>query len=89
MPNGAAHPPPPNATRKVCGIGPITLIGCDPMNVRTELVPRMNISAITGAESSTDCPMVRDALAAFARQDRDVLEAAERARPSSGRRPRG
>ena len=31
-------------------------------NVSTELVPRINMSAITGAEKSTDCPMVRAAL---------------------------
>ena len=32
------------------------------MKVSTVLVPRMNITAITGAEISTDCPMVRAAL---------------------------
>ena len=40
----------------------MTLMGCAPTNVSTELVPRMNIRAMMGAEMMTDCPMVRDAL---------------------------
>ena len=36
-------------------------MGCPPTKVSTVLVPRMNITAITGAEITTDCPMVRAA----------------------------
>ena len=32
------------------------------MKASTELVPRINIWQITGAEKSTDCPIVRPAL---------------------------
>ena len=69
----------PAAARRVCGMGPMTLMGCPPTKVSTELVPRMNISAMTGAEITTDWPMVRDALRHFAGEDGDILEAAERA----------
>src|ERR1051326_9088183 len=60
--NGAAQPASPKALRMVCGMGPITLMGFVPTKVSTELVPRMNISAMIGAEITTDCPMVRAAL---------------------------
>src|SRR5437879_2543334 len=45
--------------RNVCGTGPIRSIGLLPMNARTELVPRMNISAITGEAMRTERPMSR------------------------------
>ena len=62
MPNCAAQPADsPKAARMVCGIGPITLTGpC--RKASTELVPRMNISEMMGAEIITDWPMVRAAL---------------------------
>src|SRR4051794_24562661 len=52
----------PNASRKAWGIGPIRLIDALPEYASTELVPRMNIIAMIGAEMTTDCPMVRAAL---------------------------
>src|SRR5579883_3450675 len=58
----AAGPVVPIAIRMVCGMGPITLMGCEPTNVRTELEPRMNMSAMMGAEMTTDCPIVREVL---------------------------
>src|SRR6185312_3839643 len=62
MAMGATQLAAPNASRMVCGMGPITLIGCEPTKVTTELVPRMNISAMMGAEIATDRPMVRAGL---------------------------
>ena len=65
MANGAANPARPvvpMAARMVCGMGPMTLMGCPPMKARTTLVPRMNISEMMGAEIMTDCPTVRAAL---------------------------
>src|ERR1043166_3578488 len=46
-------------SRSVCGTGPIRSIGLSPMNARTELVPRMKASAITGEAMMTDRPMSR------------------------------
>src|ERR1051325_11965579 len=62
MANGATQPAAPKARRMVCGMGPITLMGWVPINVRTELVPRINISAMMGAEMATERPMVRAGL---------------------------
>ena len=45
--------------RSVCGTGPMRSIGLFPMKARTELVPRINISAITGEAISTERPMSR------------------------------
>src|SRR6266480_2702945 len=45
--------------RKVCGTGPMRSIGLSPMNASTELVPRMNASAITGEAMRTERPMSR------------------------------
>ena len=52
----------PKARRNVCGMGPLRLMGRSPTNANTELVPRMNISAMMGAEINTDWPIVRAAL---------------------------
>src|SRR6478609_695984 len=38
----------------VCGTGPMRSIGLSPMNASTELVPRMNASAITGDAMTTE-----------------------------------
>src|SRR4029453_11691293 len=38
----------------VCGTGPMRSIGLSPMNASTELVPRMNASAITGDAITTE-----------------------------------
>src|ERR1041384_1352328 len=45
--------------RSVCGTGPIRSIGLSPTNASTELVPRMNASAITGDAITTERPMSR------------------------------
>ena len=82
IPNCAAKPAAPtvpNARRKVCGIGPITLMGCPSTKVSTVLVPRMNITAITGAEIIDRLPDGARRAAAFAGQNRHILETAERA----------
>src|SRR5919106_4668427 len=49
-----------NHRRSVCGTGPIRSIGLLPMNARTELVPRMNASAITGDAMITERPISRE-----------------------------
>src|SRR5207244_8529707 len=49
----------PSPSRRVCGTGPMRSIGLLPMNARTELVPRMNINAITGEAMMTERPMSR------------------------------
>src|ERR1017187_6089513 len=80
--NGPAQAPTPvlpKAARMVCGIGPITLIGSPPTNASTELVPRMNIRQITGAEIVTDCPDGARGAAALACQDRYIFKPAQRA----------
>ncbi len=46
-------------SRNVCGTGPIRSIGLFPTKARTELVPRMNISAMTGDAIRTERPMSR------------------------------
>src|SRR5207302_1483657 len=46
-------------SRRVCGTGPMRSIGLLPMNASTELVPRINIKAITGEAISTERPMSR------------------------------
>src|SRR4029077_732763 len=48
-----------NPRRSVCGTGPMRSIGLSPMNATTELVPRMNASAITGDAITTERPMSR------------------------------
>ncbi len=50
-----------------------------PRKVSTVLVPRMNITAMIGAEIDHRLPDGARRAAAFARQNRDILEAAERA----------
>src|SRR6266480_6311298 len=48
-----------NPSRNVCGTGPMRSIGLFPMKARTELVPRININAMTGEAMMTERPMSR------------------------------
>ncbi len=48
-----------NPRRSVCGTGPMRSIGLLPMNASTELVPRINVNAITGEAIRTERPMSR------------------------------
>src|SRR5262245_64436396 len=48
-----------NPRCNVCGTGPMRSIGLSPMNASTELVPRMNATAITGEAITTERPMSR------------------------------
>src|ERR1700730_8153973 len=45
--------------RNVCGTGPMRSIGLSPTQGRTELVPRMKASAITGDAMMTERPISR------------------------------
>ena len=51
-----------NPRLRTCGIGPIRSTVSGVTNASTEPVPKINISAMMGAEIITDCPMVRPAL---------------------------
>ncbi len=46
-------------SRRVCGTGPIRSIGLFPTKARTELVPKINISAMIGDAIRTERPMSR------------------------------
>ena len=48
-----------NPSRRSCGIGAIKSIRSIGISARTELVPRMNITAMIGAASTTDHAMLR------------------------------
>ena len=52
-------------------------IGLLPMKARTELVPRMNISAMIGDAIMTERPMSRAGRARFAGENRDVFKSAK------------
>ena len=64
-----------------CGIGAIKSIWSIGTSASTELVPRMNITAMIGAATTTDRAIAPHRVAALAGVNRDVLEAAERAEP--------
>ena len=62
-----------------CGIGAIRSIWSIGTSASTELVPRMNITAMIGAAITTDHAIAPHRVAALAGVNRHVLEAAERA----------
>ena len=54
-----ADPSAPKPTLSTCGIGAIRSIDSIGTSASTELVPRMNITAMIGAASATDRAIVR------------------------------